>query len=58
MDARNLELKVIKELDKWADRAAYGHYEDYSHILHTISLIHAWNDIDPIGPLYEYFLNE
>lgn len=56
MDAKHIGIKIVKELDKWIDRAAYGHYDDYSHILHMISFMHAWNEIEPIGPLYEYFL--
>ncbi len=52
-----LKLKVIRDLDKWIERASIGHYDSYSNILHTISLIDAWNDIDPVEPLYEYFLN-
>lgn len=51
-----LKEKVIQDFSKWISRANIGHYEDYRNILHTISLIEAWNVIEPIEPYYEYFL--
>lgn len=51
-----LKNKVIEDLNAWIDRASIGHYDNYANILHTISLIEAWNSIEPIDPYFEYFL--
>lgn len=56
MDAKHIGLKIVEELNKWSTRASYGHLDDYSHILNMISFMHVWNDMESVGPLYEYFL--
>ncbi len=57
MDVNSLKIRTIEEFDEWLFRASYGHYDDYSKILHMISLIQAWNDIDTVGPIYEFLMN-
>ena len=47
---------MLNDFDDWLQRASYGRYDGYSNILHTISLIEVWNEIDRVEPLYEYFL--
>lgn len=56
MDVNTLKFKVIDDFEGWISRAAYGHYDDYRFILHTIALIQAWNEIDNVQPIYEYLL--
>ena len=56
MDANEIKEKVLRDFDDWLQRASYGRYDDYSHILHMISFVEAWNEIDSVEPLYQYFL--
>lgn len=56
-DVNNLKLKVIEDFDKWLQRLAYGHFDKYDDILHKISLIEIWDDIDNPDPIYEFLMS-
>ena len=53
-DVNSLKLIIIEEFDQWLRRASYGHVDKYDSILHKISLVQAWNDIDNVYPIYEF----
>ena len=56
MDVNNLKESIIEDFTSWLDRASYGHIEDYRPILHKISLVQAWNQIDNVQPVYEFLI--
>jgi hypothetical protein len=56
-DVTNLKIQTIHRFDEWLYEASYGHYRDYSMILHMISLVQVWNDIDNVEPIYEFLVN-
>lgn len=57
MDVTNLKLKVIQDFDNWLYRASYGHIDDYCMILHMISLVQVWNELENPKPIYEFLIN-
>ena len=56
-DVNVLKEKIIQEFDEWLYRASYGHYDNYNHIIHMISLVQVWNEVDNIEPIYEFLIN-
>lgn len=56
-DVSVLKKRITQEFDEWLYRASYGHYDNYNHILHMISLVQIWNEIDNIEPIYEFLIN-
>jgi hypothetical protein len=57
VDVNTLKMQVIQVFDDWLYEASYGHFNDYSKILHMISLVQVWNDIENVEPIYEFLIN-
>lgn len=57
VDVNTLKAEIIRRFDNWLFEASYGHYDNYRDILHMISLVQAWNDIDDIYPIYEFLIS-
>ena len=52
-----LKQKIIRDYNNYLQSLRQGYKNDYSYILHEISLVDTYLELDNQKTLYEYFMN-